>query len=578
MLILFLSFKDLHSEELGNNYQFVSYTSELKINAQKIVRDYFIFKEAYSLEDKDDEKALQLYLEIMDKYPYTPNYKKAFRRIIEIKLKKGSKDLLDFFERYIEKYPSEYDLIYRVSLYLLKNNEESKGVDLLTRLLNVPDSFSIKAYKKLLELNWKIKNDIKLNLIKKLYEKRLYEEIIELDKIDPFSGKEEKSFLIKSLFKTKRYKKVSELTVDESDLNLKELYILSLLRLGERNKFLSEIEFYLKNRIPAFFELYLIYADLIKNEGKYEEALSLLNILSDSFPEKREIILWKEVLYYLGINNYEKAEIRLKELIKKFPQNKYFFWLSKVCSYQGKDGKIYLDMLKDEEDYYYTKVKGVSIKNKSFYLEKKLSRVDALILLNMFDSAREELAFYLSRNPNDDIHLIKYLKQLNLYNYILRAGIKLNDIYLKYPLAYSELIFDLSEKFEVDSFLSLAVMREESNFRKDAISTAKAYGLMQIILPTAKKYKKNISEKELLMEEKNIEIGIRYLSNLIGRFKDLEIAVSAYNAGESNVERWLANGYKDIDEFIENIPFFETRNYVKKVMRSYYIYRNLYGR
>lgn len=575
-IIFFLIHQNLYSEKIKKS-PFENYTGYKFRIAQEKVLDYFWFKEANLLESSDENRALEIYKKIIDIYPDSLNYKKALRRIVEIKLKRQDVDLEYFFEKYFAKFSSDYDLVYKMAIYFLSSNQKEKAIKLLKFIFNSSDMYSVKALKKLLELDVFISDKDKLYVIKKLYDKQLFDEIVELDKINSFTGKEERNYLIRSLFKTKRYKVVAELTKDDSDKSLRELYLLSILRIGEKEKFLKEIEYFFENGDKNFFDLYLLYFDIKRIDEKYEEALKIINLLKEYFPEKKEIILWKESLLFIEMDDFLNAESRLKELLNNYQQNRYIYWLGKVNEYQGKDGSTYYNMLRNEEDYYFKKRRRIIINSeKNFYLNKNIDRVDALILLNMVDEAKEELIYHLIKNAYDEINLVDYFKKLQLYNYLIKVGVRLNDIFLKYPLAYYETIFQFSERFNIDPLLALAIMREESHFRKDAVSSAKAYGLMQVIFPTAKKFNKNISEKDLFVEEKNIEVGIKYLAYLVKKFKNIEEAVSAYNAGENNVEKWLNRRYKDIDEFIENIPFTETRNYVKKVMKSYYIYKSLY--
>lgn len=575
-VLFFLIPQNLYSKEKNLIPVYENITGADFKKLQEYVYDYFLIKEANILENTDEDRAIKIYQNIIDNYPNTPNYKKAFKRILEIKLKNKSYDLINYFEKYNSQFPSDYDFIYRIAVYLLNNNQEEKAINLLKNLFKIADIYSVKAIKKLIELNVSVSEKERSNVVKKLYDKQLFDEIIELNKLIPFTLKEERVYLIKSLFKTRKYKMVAELTKDENDSTLKELYLLSVLRMGDREEFLKKVEYFFQIGDKNFFDLYLHYADIKTMNEKYEEAFNILNLLKEHFPEKKEIILWKEALILIGLDDFINAEIKLYELSNNYPQDRYTFWLCKVREYQGKDLKNCYDLLKNEEDYYYLKKKNLISKEKKSYLTKRLNRVDSLLLLNMIDDAKEELLFYLSKNTNDELRLINYYKELKLYNNLLKSGLILNDIYLKYPLAYAEMVFKTADRYKVDPLLAIAVMREESHFRKNVVSTAKAYGLMQIIPQTAKKFDKNISEKDLFIEEKNIEIGIKYLAFLLKRFKNIEEAISAYNAGENNVDKWLSKKYKDIDEFIENIPFNETRNYVKKVMKSYYIYRSLY--
>ncbi len=139
-----------------------------------------------------------------------------------------------------------------------------------------------------------------------------------------------------------------------------------------------------------------------------------------------------------------------------------------------------------------------------------------------------------------------------------------------YPLAYMEIIERIAQRYEIDPLLVLSIIREESRFVPDATSIAGALGLMQLMPATAKRFDRNLkiginNPKDILDIKNNLHIGICYLSNLIKDFGSYTYAIAAYNAGEDAVKKWLKVGkYKSVDEFIEDIPYNETRNYVKR--------------
>ena len=85
-----------------------------------------------------------------------------------------------------------------------------------------------------------------------------------------------------------------------------------------------------------------------------------------------------------------------------------------------------------------------------------------------------------------------------------------------------------------------------------------------------------LTEENILNPDVNINIGTKYISTLLEKYKNIEIALAAYNAGSGNVDRWIEKGTIEADgSNIENIPFKETNTYVRKIMRDYKIYKNL---
>ena len=126
-------------------------------------------------------------------------------------------------------------------------------------------------------------------------------------------------------------------------------------------------------------------------------------------------------------------------------------------------------------------------------------------------------------------------------------------------------------------------MREESHFNTYAQSRAGARGLMQIIFSTgewiAQKLNYEEFEYDLLFEpEFNINLGSWYLQYLQEKFnKNIFLIIAGYNAGPGITDKWVETiDMNDIDVFVENIPYQETSEHIKKVMRSYHVYRTIY--
>jgi soluble lytic murein transglycosylase len=129
----------------------------------------------------------------------------------------------------------------------------------------------------------------------------------------------------------------------------------------------------------------------------------------------------------------------------------------------------------------------------------------------------------------------------------------------------------------------LALIRQESLFDTRARSPAFALGLMQLLPSTAARVAKGIglappSPDRLFEPEINLTLGMQYLKDLLQRYSHNWFkAIAAYNAGEAAVDRWETEIVTDdSEEFVERIPYIETRGYVKLVMRNYRIYKNLY--
>lgn len=154
---------------------------------------------------------------------------------------------------------------------------------------------------------------------------------------------------------------------------------------------------------------------------------------------------------------------------------------------------------------------------------------------------------------------------------------------LVYPIPYRDAIIKSAEQFDADPFLVVAVMYVESRFDPHAESPKGARGLMQVMPDTATWAAEQMGHGELALgeldqPERNIQIGVWYLTYLLGLFDgQISTALAAYNAGPGNVRRWLDSGvWSGSAETLDDIPFGETRSYVRRVLNTYGIYRWLH--
>jgi len=152
-----------------------------------------------------------------------------------------------------------------------------------------------------------------------------------------------------------------------------------------------------------------------------------------------------------------------------------------------------------------------------------------------------------------------------------------------FPKAYWGDLKRFSSENELDPYLVASLIRQESEFNPNAISRANAVGLMQLLPVTGKKVAKEVkmhhfSPSQLYTPTVNLQLGTRYFKSMVDKFGSFEYALAAYNAGSDRVEDWLAAGkYRDAQEFVESIPFTETREYVQAIMRNANVYKQLYG-
>ncbi|HZK43386.1 MAG TPA: lytic transglycosylase domain-containing protein [Syntrophomonadaceae bacterium] len=151
-----------------------------------------------------------------------------------------------------------------------------------------------------------------------------------------------------------------------------------------------------------------------------------------------------------------------------------------------------------------------------------------------------------------------------------------------YPQPHRDIIFSTAYKHDVDPYLVFAIIRVESKYQVNAQSSAGAMGLMQIMPETAQWIAKqqNIDDfdlEDLYDAEININFGIWYISNLTQEYKEPPLIIAAYNAGRGRVNDWQNDEIWDGNrKEIGKIPFPETRDYVKSVLKNYEAYKAIY--
>lgn len=150
-----------------------------------------------------------------------------------------------------------------------------------------------------------------------------------------------------------------------------------------------------------------------------------------------------------------------------------------------------------------------------------------------------------------------------------------------YPQKFKAQVEESSVKYNIDKNFIYAVIKVESGFDKKAISSKGAMGLMQITPKTAEYIAKlkgeNTEQIDLFNENINIDYGAFYLRYLLDKFKCLESAICAYNAGEGKVKGWLKNKeFSDNGITLKIVPYLETNEYLKKILLTFSKYKKYY--
>ena len=231
--------------------------------------------------------------------------------------------------------------------------------------------------------------------------------------------------------------------------------------------------------------------------------------------------------------------------------------------------------------------------------DKVLAKADELNISGLDDWALEELAqandaagsspkinlaiARVYRSQENNVGALNVLKKsFPDYSQMKPEEMTREEWDVFYPLAHWEIISQESRARNLDPYQVAGLIRQETVFMTRARSPAKAYGLMQLLIPTAiataRKYgiDRSISEEALYEPRLNIQLGTAYLKDQIDKFGRIEYVAAAYNAGPGRAVQWRASLPAEMDEWAEAVPFKETRGYVQGVVRNRLQYQRLY--
>jgi TolA-binding protein len=412
----------------------------------------------------------------------------------------------------------------------------------------------------------------------------------------------------------------------------------SLRVLGERFLAIDKYEKIIGQYPESYYarQSYLRLAESYFQLKETEKGISLWKELISRYPNSYESMtsLWNLARYYTNRDNYSAALKAYAELAERFSQGKLgddaLYWEGRTLQKMGQEGEadiVYKKLLNEYPLSYYTQrvikerkdlnlILPISIPRagNTINLEKFLRKYDKINkkgqLLLLKAELLEDISFYkesiielkgaLNYNSGNIFLLSKlsslykknkdYYNSLNcteiIFNY-LEDNHQLEELPLElweslYPFYYGNVIRKYALKYKIDPLLVFAMIREESRFNPADESTAGARGLMQIIFSTgewiAQKINlENFNDEMLFSPEINIDLGCWYIHYLKEKFSnDSILIISGYNAGPGVTDKWLIYyDRSDEDNFIENIPYAETREHIKKVMKSYLIYKKL---
>jgi soluble lytic murein transglycosylase len=231
--------------------------------------------------------------------------------------------------------------------------------------------------------------------------------------------------------------------------------------------------------------------------------------------------------------------------------------------------------------------------------DEKIAKADQLSIIGTEDWALEELTTAASsaqnsprvnlaiakiyRGRNDNVQALNYLKRSYPdYSQMKPEEMRADEWDVFYPLQYWDIIKQESRARGLDPYQVAGLIRQETVFNPRAISSARAYGLMQLLVPTAITtarrvgVDRSITMDSLFEPRLNIQLGTAYFKDQIEKYGRIEYVAAAYNAGPNRVVQWRASLPLQMDEWQEAVPFRETRLYIQGVVRNTLQYRRLY--
>ena len=341
-----------------------------------------------------------------------------------------------------------------------------------------------------------------------------------------------------------------------------------------------------------------------------EKAQRLYRLIIEKYPAREEA---SKSVWNLGWIHYRKKEYAKAVQIfsdrawtSGSERERFLYWYARASEKAGdKPGALFaLGKLADSRKItYYSFLAKLRLKQSPPPVRSKAAAYSG----NPFgkNSAVEKFLFFVKTGIYDlalrEAELLRpqaktvsqrlYLSSLYLQAQDYKSSLNLaggfrspEALRLSFPKGFEERVRFFSRKYTLDEFLIYSVIREESHFDKEAVSVSDARGLMQLLPSTAletapKAGLSNFEIPQLFSPDVNLDLGCYYLSWLLSIFEgNLVVSLAGYNGGPSSAKTWYGkNGSLDIDEFVEEIPFEQSRNYVKKILRSYAAYEAVYG-
>jgi soluble lytic murein transglycosylase len=356
--------------------------------------------------------------------------------------------------------------------------------------------------------------------------------------------------------------------------------------------------------------------------GHFEDAVKSFTTFDQRHADsrRRDEALWYRALAHLRLEQYPQSREVLESLVNTFPKSGLVpqarYWSARGLALGGAGadvtGPAYTAVIAGAPNSYYALLAGERLRELGLTpptafpepprapqgqgVPPELRRAVALTQAGLFRDAAEEVQASTARIHGADQALVFAGALLRLgefgsahtvaarYLWGRAFGARAPDALAAfYPRAFEGAVKSEASRYEVSPYLVWAIMRRESAFRPEVASAADARGLMQVIPPTARAIARKLAEPEpapaeLFSPSLSIRYGAWYLAQLMKRFAHPALAAAAYNAGPEPTLKWVKDkGGLPLDLFVEEIPFRETRGYVKQVLADLYLYQSFYG-
>lgn len=560
-------------------------------------------------------------------YPDSPLLKRARSiearnnlSLLDSRTTEGVQEYESSLTEYLRSCHDDYEVSFLFAGYLKKKGEIKRAKDLFLKVYKGNSLLSENAFLELTpsDITAEVLTEKASNYIKKMEYKRA-EDILKRalsmkDGTMPLNEIRKK--LGYSLFMQKRYAESAEEYLKAGDtFDAARSYF----RKGDMEGFNRLLSTLVSMKDRRAGSLLIALASKKRREGDIEEALRLFEQVKRDYPLLTEEASWGIAWTYYRSGRYSDAHKVLTELNSKYPSSKYSYWIKRAeeqknersedlstlsqsglrtsmlthdCCFDFYNVLEYINSNKDFEslkvsyDKYDLEIPSTrNLRNSN--VTSDLYRFNTLVSLGFVKEAITEVIRKMKDSKRIDTVIAASfsLQKIGAYknSISLASSIKKElsaDDYrdLMYPLAFWPVVESVSKRFDLDPFLILSIIREESRFEPEARSPAGAIGLMQLMPSTASRLIKKANlemkqYKDLKDIKTNIGIGTFYMKELLKDFQSMAAAIAAYNAGEERVRNWVTAGnYRSVDEFIEDIPYDETRDYVKKVLTTYLNY------